>query len=138
MAIRSRLRRGGVLQGTWPNAAGAPVTPGWFWPKMHKLGRPLSSAVHRADGSTEMVFDKDFDFNHQIHYVNSPMIVLQPGETITSTCTFDNTTNNPKNPSDPLKVVGWGEGTEDEMFLAFVGITLYREKLTLFSRQPLK
>ena len=29
-------------------------------------------------------------------------------------------------------MVGWGEGTEDEMCLAFLGVTLDREKLTLF------
>ena len=65
----------------------------------------------------------------------------QSGSTVKLSCTFDNTKDNPKNPSDPLKVVGWGEGTEDEMCLAFLGVTLDREKLSLFNvsnRQPLK
>ena len=30
---------------------------------------------------------------------------------------------NPKNPNDPLKIVGWGEGTQDEMCLAFLYVT---------------
>jgi hypothetical protein len=53
------------------------------------------------------------------------------------TCEFDNTADNPKNPSDPLKVVTWGEGTQDEMCLAFMGLTFDREQLTLTSRDPL-
>lgn len=31
-----------------------------------------------------------------------------------ATCRFDNSADNPKNPSNPLKDVRWGEGTEDE------------------------
>jgi hypothetical protein len=41
-------------------------------------------------------------------------------------CTYDNSVNNPRNPNNPLKVVRWGEGTEDEMCLAFLGVIFER------------
>jgi hypothetical protein len=96
--------------GTCPNDSAAPITIWAVWPHMHKLGRHMTSVVKRANGTMETVFDKPFDFNHQVHYPQSPMIVLQPGETITSTCTFDNTTNNS---------VAFGPSSEQEMCYQF-------------------
>jgi hypothetical protein len=96
--------------GTCPNDSGAPITIWAVWPHMHKLGRHMTSVIKRANGMNETVFDKPFDFNHQVHYPQDPMIVLQPGETITSTCTFDNTTNNS---------VAFGPSTEQEMCYQF-------------------
>ncbi len=96
--------------GTCPNDSGAPITIWSFWPHMHNLGRHMSSVVHRNNGMAETVFSKDFDFNHQVHYVNSPMVVLAPGETITSTCDFDNTTD---------KGVPFGPSTTQEMCYQF-------------------
>jgi hypothetical protein len=96
--------------GTCTNDSGAPITILAFWPHMHKLGRHMTSIVTRNDGMTEMVFDKQFDFNYQIVYQQSPRIVLQPGESITSTCTFDNITDLP---------VAYGPSTEEEMCYQF-------------------
>jgi hypothetical protein len=45
------------------------------------------------------------------------------------TCTYDNSAQNPRNPSNPPKVVRWGEGTEDEMCVAFLGVTFKNENL---------
>jgi hypothetical protein len=70
----------------------------------------MTSVIKRANGMNETVFDKPFDFNHQVHYPQDPLIVLPPGETITSTCTFDNTTNNS---------VAFGPSTEQEMCYQF-------------------
>jgi hypothetical protein len=79
--------------GTCRNSSGMPVTIWAFFPHMHKLGRRLTSIIKRVDGSLETAFDKAFDYNHQIHYELDPMITLQPGDEITSTCTFDNVTD---------------------------------------------
>ena len=48
-------------------------------------------------------------------------------------CRFDNSENNPRNPSNPVKPVRWGEGTEDEMCITFLGVTFDRENLLPFS-----
>jgi hypothetical protein len=76
-----------------------PIHIFFFWPHMHNLGVNMRSIVNHADGSSVQVFDKPFDFNHQIHYAAS--VDLAPGDTITSTCGFNNTTtaNVPFGPS---------------------------------------
>lgn len=62
-----------------------------LWPHMHQYGRHMRSVVTRVDGSEEEVFKKPFDFNYQITYDTS--IDLRPGDVITSTCTFENTSD---------------------------------------------
>jgi hypothetical protein len=96
--------------GSCLNDSGGPITIWGFTPHMHKLGRHMNTVIKRMDGSTETVFDKDFDFNNQITYPASPLIVLQPGETIVSTCTFDNDTN---------AAVPFGPSTNQEMCYNF-------------------
>lgn len=70
----------------------------------------MNTVVKRSNGMMEEVFDKPFDFNSQITYVLDQPIVLQPGETIISTCTFNNTTN---------ANVGFGPSTQQEMCYNF-------------------
>ena len=55
------------------------------------------------------VFDKPFDFNHQIHYMQD--YDLLPGETLQNVCTFNNTTN---------AGVPFGESSDTEMCYMFV------------------
>jgi hypothetical protein len=97
--------------GSCPNDSGAPIHIWAVWPHMHTLGRHMSAVVHRAGGGDEMVFDHDFDFMHQVHYPQTPEIVLQPDDVIESTCTFDNTSD---------QAVGFGSSTTQEMCYNFV------------------
>lgn len=62
-----------------------------LWPHMHQYGRNMKAVVVRADGTQEDVFEKPFDFNYQITYDTA--IDLRPGDVITSTCTFENTSD---------------------------------------------
>jgi hypothetical protein len=77
---------------------------------MHKLGRHTLEVIHRNGGKTETVFDRAFDFNAQITYPLNPLIVLEKGESITSTCTFDNQTDS---------AVPYGPSTNQEMCYVF-------------------
>jgi len=79
-----------------------------FWPHMHQLGTRMQATVNHANGTKELIFDKPFDFNHQIHYIQS--YDLMPGDTITTTCTFNNTTN---------KGIPFGESSDTEMCYLF-------------------
>jgi hypothetical protein len=81
------------FSGTCLNDSGGPITLFGFTPHMHKLGIQMTSVIKHTDGTTEQVFDKPFDFNSQITHLQAKPIVLQAGESITSTCTFNNTTN---------------------------------------------
>jgi hypothetical protein len=96
--------------GTCPNDSAAPITIVAFWPHEHVIGRNMRSVVNRKDGSKETVFDKPFKFDNQIYYKSEPNVVLQPGDTITSTCTFDNTTG---------FNVAFGQSTKQEMCYQF-------------------
>ena len=79
---------------------------------MHELGRGLRTELERANGDVEVVTDVPvFDFESQGVYINDPEVVMQPGETLRTTCRFDN-------PYDFN--VGFGEGTNDEMCFNFV------------------
>jgi hypothetical protein len=79
-----------------------------LWPHMHTYGRNMKSVVNRANGMSEEVFNRKFDFNQQITYDAS--IDLYPGDTITSTCTFDNTSD---------ANVAFGPSTTQEMCYQF-------------------
>jgi cytochrome c5 len=62
-----------------------------LWPHMHQYGRHMKSVISRANGTQEEVFSKPFDFNYQITYDTN--LDLYPGDMITSTCTFENTSD---------------------------------------------
>ncbi len=81
-------------------------------PHMHQLGRGLKTVVEHWDGSSEVVTDvPTFDWQNQTMWWNEPEVIINPGDRVTTTCTFDN-----PNGFD----VGFGERTEDEMCFNFV------------------
>ena len=100
-------------------------------PHMHLLGRTINVELLSADkkSTTPMVYIDDWDFNWQGFYSWTNPIPMPASSTVKLTCSYDNTKNNPKNPSNPLRVVDWGEGTEDEMCVAFIGVTFDYENL---------
>lgn len=77
-------------------------------PHMHKTGSHAKMIINRKDGSKETYHDEPFSFESQVNYRKTA--VLEPGDTITSTCTFDNDTSS-------VKV--FQEGTNDEMCYLF-------------------
>ena len=79
-----------------------------LWPHMHTYGRNMRSVINRADGTHEEVFNKPFDFNYQVTYPAS--FDLNPGDTITSTCEFLNTSDSS---------VAFGPSTKQEMCYQF-------------------
>jgi hypothetical protein len=99
-----------MFNGTCVNDSDGPITIWGFTPHMHKLGRHMTATVRRNDGKMETVFDRVFDFNAQITYPVNPLIVLQKGESITSTCTFDNITD---------EAVPYGPSSDQEMCYNF-------------------
>jgi hypothetical protein len=80
---------------------------------MHTLGVAGRLVVAHEDGSETCLLDiPRWDFNWQRDYRLAEPHVIQPGDTLTLQCTWDNPTD-----SD----VAWGESTGDEMCL---GVTL--------------
>jgi cytochrome c5 len=73
-------------------------------PHMHLQGRHVKAIINRKDGKKETLQDSDFDFNYQVSYNKN--VVLNPGDTITTTCTF----------AQPMT---FGESTNAEMCYLF-------------------
>jgi hypothetical protein len=58
---------------------------------------------------------KDWDFAWQDRYYFENPILLPKGTKLDSEVSWDNSADNPKNPSRPPIQVVWGEQTKDEM-----------------------
>ena len=81
-------------------------------PHMHEFGRAARTELQRFLGDTEMVTDvPNFDFENQAWYNIEPEIVVEPGDSLRTTCVYDNPTD---------QTVTFGEGTSDEMCFNFV------------------
>jgi hypothetical protein len=104
-------------------------------PHMHLLGRKIKVEMTSRGETETLIAIDDWDFNWQGFYTYEEPVKVPGNSLVRLTCNFDNSEGNPRNPSNPLKEVGWGEGTEDEMCLAFLGVTLDFENLLPFRLQ---
>ncbi len=104
------------------------------FPHMHLLGREIKAELDVPREETRsLIYIDNWDFNWQGAYTFVEPIAIPAFSNLRLTCIHDNSANNPRNPNDPLKTVRWGEGTEDEMCLVFLGVTFDRENLLPFS-----
>ncbi len=106
-------------------------------PHMHLLGKQVKIEVQDR-GTTNrrpMIYIDKWDFNWQGFYNFTDPVALPAGSTIIVTGNYDNSDANPLNPNNPLKPVGWGEGTNDEMLVGFVGMILDTQFALPFVKQ---
>lgn len=80
-------------------------------PHMHQTGVHAKALLKRADGTEESLLDDPFEFANQKAIAmprdgSAEDLLINAGDTITTTCTFDNTTNS---------AISFGENTDDEM-----------------------
>jgi hypothetical protein len=100
-------------------------------PHAHLICRDMKGNATLPDGKTiPLIWIKDWDFNWQgtYHYVEP--IKLPAGTVVDMTYTYDNSTDNIRNPNNPPKRVHFGEQTTDEM--AFLFLEMSPEKLSDF------
>ena len=92
-------------------------------PHMHLLGRQATVIARFPDGSTrQLVRIDDWDFHWQGNYIFRDPIILPSGTVVEMTAYYDNSSDNPNNPSNPPVPVSWGERTTDEMCLTFLSV----------------
>ena len=90
-------------------------------PHMHLLGKEMKVTATLPNGTVEpLIWIKDWDFNWQNSYRYRKPLYFPKGTKVEVVSYFDNSNENPNNPHDPPKPVGWGEKTTDEMCIAFV------------------
>ena len=111
-----------------PNAVGHTEvgTCGWLntfaWPQLHVIGasphmhgygRAFETELLRSgNAGQEMITSVPaFTFENQGMYLNEPEVLINPGDTLVTTCTYDN--------PNPF-AIGFGEGTGDEMCFNFM------------------
>jgi mono/diheme cytochrome c family protein len=94
-------------------------------PHAHYLCRDMKINADLPDGThVPLIWIKDWDFNWQGTYAYKSPIHLPRGTRVSFEYTYDNSADNPHNPSDPPVRVTWGEQTHDEMALAFLRVLL--------------
>jgi hypothetical protein len=90
-------------------------------PHMHLLGRDIRVTARFPNGTTrELIHIDDWDFHWQGFYAFQQPVSLPAGTIVELDAYYDNSLNNPRNPSNPPVPVGWGERTIDEMCLTFL------------------
>ncbi len=84
-------------------------------PHMHQLGHKISADMTQPDGTQVPLIEiDDWDFHWQGFYDYVTPVPIPYRSKLKASCVFDNTTDHE---------VRWGESTEDEMCLVFIGFT---------------
>ena len=95
----------------------------------HYLGKDMKMVATRPDGSkVPLLWIPDWDFAWQDRYPYKEPFVLPKGTRIDVTLVYDNTAENPHQPSNPPKEVWWGEGSFDEMGSMSLQVTAVRKE----------
>jgi hypothetical protein len=97
-------------------------------PHMHLLGKTFKSYAITPDGAVlPLVNVPSWDFNWQTTYQFSKFMLLPKGTVIYAEATYDNTNENPLNPYNPARTVGYGWGSKDEMMNLVIYYVKYRK-----------
>lgn len=85
-------------------------------PHMHLLGRQMRVSANYPDGKSEnLIWIKDWSFYWQDQYYLQSPKRLPKGTRLQIEARYDNSNENPFNPSSPPRDVTFGEETTDEM-----------------------
>jgi hypothetical protein len=102
-----------------------PITVVAITPHMHLIGREMKVAAKLPSGEVvPLAWVPDWDFRWQDQYFYRSPIELPAGTRIHLEALYDNSADNPNNPSNPPKRVKFGVETTDEMCLCFVAIAI--------------
>jgi len=89
-------------------------------PHMHLLGKSMKVMATMPDKTVKTLIDiKNWNYNWQDEYYYERPFKLPAGTRLDVEAVFDNSADNPSNPSSPPKRVMWGDGTKDEMLFCF-------------------
>jgi hypothetical protein len=96
-------------------------------PHMHLLGQNIESFGVTPSGDTQRFISiPKWDFHWQGFYLLKQVKKITQNTTAFARATYDNTANNPNNPSTPPKLVTAGENTTDEMMVVYFVFAMYQ------------
>ena len=85
-------------------------------PHLHYLGKQvLATAILPEGDSKELLRIRQWDFNWQTDYTYKTPVWLPKGTQVRMQFTYDNSSENPRNPNQPPRQVVYGTETTDEM-----------------------
>jgi peroxiredoxin len=92
---------------------------------MHQIGKSAKIVVEPPDGGKPFTLleIKDWDYGWQETYWLKEPIAIKKGTKMSVEAVYDNSDKNPNNPSNPPRVVTFGEQTTNEMCFVFLGAT---------------
>ena len=94
-----------------------PVRVWGVFPHMHQLGRQLQVEIESGGSEDQCLIDiPRWDFNWQLAYWLQRPVRVDPTDSAVISCTY--------NTLERDETVFWGDGTQDEMCLAFVYVTI--------------
>lgn len=89
-------------------------------PHMHLLGKAMKVTAVLPDRSVKTLIEiTHWNYNWQDEYYYERPFRLPAGTRLEVEAVFDNSEDNPSNPSSPPQRVTWGDGTTDEMLFCF-------------------
>lgn len=93
-----------------------PVAALGVYPHAHYLAKRIEGFATLPTGQTKwLIRISDWDFNWQDEYHFVDPVDLPAGSVITMRITYDNSTNNTRNPNNPPRRVRYGSNSTDEM-----------------------
>lgn len=96
-------------------------------PHMHLIGQNITNyAVTPLTDTIPLIQINDWDFHWQGFYNYRRPVHVPYGSVLYAHATYDNTSNNPRNPNNPPQNVSLGEATTDEMFIIYYALLLYQ------------
>jgi len=89
-------------------------------PHMHLLGKSMTvTATTPSNDVMTLIEIQNWNYNWQDEYYYERPFKLPAGTRLEVEAVFDNSADNPSNPSSPPRRVTWGDGTTDEMLFCF-------------------
>jgi hypothetical protein len=102
----------------------ADVTAYRLTPHMHLLGKDIELTARTPDGKESVLIRvPEWDYDWQEQYELKEPLKLPKGTVLRVSATFDNSADNPRNPSSPPRDARLGEQTTNEMCFVFVGVS---------------
>ncbi|MEM9922011.1 MAG: cytochrome c, partial [Bacteroidota bacterium] len=99
-----------------------------IYPHCHYLGQSWEIfAVPPVGDTINVIRIKEWDFNWQGAYTVDRLKKIPAGSKLHINATYDNTSNNPFNPSNPPQLSTWGEATTEEMYLVGINYIPYQD-----------
>jgi hypothetical protein len=96
-------------------------------PHAHLICRNwLVFAVQPSGDTVPLIKINDWDFHWQGFYAFRNLLKFNLGTRVYAKALYDNTLNNPHNPSNPPRQVNVGESTTDEMMLVYFSYLIYQ------------